>query len=222
MWDALGHLIPLAVAGAISSVTITAAIIILLSPNQRRSSIPFLLGLVVGIAIVTLVFTLLASTLPLAPDRQPQVAIGVFEIVVGIALEVLAYIEWRRRPRDPSAAEPRWLRTVGSLGAWSSLAFGFGLSVRPKAILLSIAAGLAISGATLTGWEFAVSLVAFTLISASTVIALVVVALSSTERTRPWLESTRTWIAANGTLITVLVLAVVGVFVFGNGLTRLG
>lgn len=222
MWDALGHLIPLAVAGAISSVTITAAIIILLSPNQRRSSIPFLIGLVVGIAIVTLVFTLLARTLPLAPDRQPQVAIGSFEILIGVGLEVLAYVEWRRRPRDPSAAEPRWLRTVGALGPWSSLAFGFGLSVRPKAILLSIAAGLAISGASLSGWQFAVSIIVFTLVSASTVIALVVVALSSTQRTRPWLESTRTWIAANGTLITVVVLALVGVFVLGNGLIRMG
>ncbi|WP_374008220.1 GAP family protein [Leifsonia sp. LS-T14] len=222
MWDALGHLLPLAVAGAISSVTITAAIIILLSPNQRRSSIPFLLGLVVGIGTVTFVFALFARTLPLSPNRTPQVAIGIVEIVIGIALEVLAVVEWRRRPRTPSAAEPRWLRTVGALGPWSSLALGFGLAVRPKAILLSIAAGLAISGATLTGWQFAVSLAVYTLISTSTVIALVVVALSSSKRTRPWLESTRTWIAGNGSLITVVVLAIVGVFVLGNGLIRMG
>lgn len=222
MWDALGHLFPLAVAGAVSSVPISATVIILLSANQRRSSLPFTFGLVVGIALVTLLFTVLAQALPVSSHRQPQVAVGTFEIVIGLALEILAFVEWRRRPRDHSAPEPRWLRAVGSFGPWSSLAFGFGLAVRPKSILLGAAAGLAIRGADLVGWQYGVGVLFYTLISASTVIALVVIALSSPVRTRPWLERTRAWIAGNGALVTVLILVMVGVFVLGNGVSRLG
>lgn len=222
MWNAIGHLLPIGVAGAISTVPLTATIVILLSPNQRRSSIPFLIGWIVGIAVMATVFALLAQVLPLSEKHQPQTAVGLAEILIGAAMEVLAFVQWRRRPRARTDSEPRWLRTVRGFGPWTSLGFAFALSLRPKALLLSAAAGLAIRGASLSGSEAAVAISFYTLITASTVIALVLFALLSPGRTQPWLERARDWTTQNSALIAILVLVLIGVFIVGNGLTRLG
>ena len=48
MWQALGALLPIAVAVAFSSVPITVTILILLSPNRNRAALPFLVGWVIG------------------------------------------------------------------------------------------------------------------------------------------------------------------------------
>ncbi|WP_285115055.1 GAP family protein [Leifsonia sp. fls2-241-R2A-40a] len=221
MGDALGYVIPLAFAGLLSSVPLTATIVILLSPNQRRSSLPFVIGWTAGIFLTAALFSLLAQVLPLTENRQPEAAVGIVEILIGVALIVLAIVQWRRRPAVPSTAEPRWLRAVRSFGPWSSLGFALALCFRPKAILLSVAAGLAIRGANLSVSEAVVVIAVYTLITASGVIALVVVALASPRRTRPRLERAREWIASNSAAVTVVVLALVGVFVLGSGIAHL-
>ena len=65
MLSALGELLPIAVAVAVSSVPITATILILLSPKRNRSAIPFLIGWVVGLAAVVVVATVGANALPI-------------------------------------------------------------------------------------------------------------------------------------------------------------
>ena len=55
MLSALGELLPIAVAVAVSSVSIMATILILLSPKRNHSAIPFLIGWVVGMAGVVIV-----------------------------------------------------------------------------------------------------------------------------------------------------------------------
>ena len=69
MWQALGGLLPIAVAVAFSSVPITVTILILLSPNRNRAALPFLLGWVTGVMAVVILFTLGASVLP-EPRRR--------------------------------------------------------------------------------------------------------------------------------------------------------
>ena len=51
MLQAIGHILPIALAVAISSVPIMATILILLSPKRAQSAIPFLIGWVLGIAV---------------------------------------------------------------------------------------------------------------------------------------------------------------------------
>ena len=58
MLSALGPLLPIAVAVAVSSVPIMATILILLSPKRNRSAIPFLIGWLVGMAAVVVVAAL--------------------------------------------------------------------------------------------------------------------------------------------------------------------
>jgi hypothetical protein len=221
MLQVLGHLLPISVAVALSSVPIMAAILILLSPNKSRTAIPFLVGWVLGLAIVATAFTLLAQVLPKPGPKQPQTLLGILEMLVGLALVVLAFVAWRRPADGGSAREPTWLRAVASFGRWTSFGFAFVLNLRPKAILLALATGLALNGGDLSVGQTAVCIAVYTVVSASTVATPIVYAMVSPARAQRWLENAQTWILQNYRVVTSIIMLMIGVVIFGDGLTRL-
>jgi hypothetical protein len=95
------------------------------------------------------------------------------------------------------------------------------LNLRPKALLLAIAAALNVRAATLTAGETATLVVVYTAISASTVVGPIVFSIASPERAGSWLLASRSWIEQNTRTVTVLILLVIGVVIVGDGLTRL-
>ncbi|MFF1878930.1 GAP family protein [Leifsonia sp. NPDC058230] len=221
MWATLGEILPIAVGVAFSSVPIMATILILLSPNGRRSSIAFMVGFVIGLAVVVLAFTLLAFLIPSAPPRRSQVAIGTVMIVIGLALVVLAIVVWRRSAGKPSADLPKWLSNVGKLRPWEAFGLALLLNVRPKAILLSAAAGLSIRAGGLSTAEGAIVIVVYTLLAASTVAFPIVSSLVSPEKTRADLVRARSWLTGNSRVVGVLILIIIGVVIIGHGMARL-
>ena len=74
MGGAIGDTLPLALGIAISPIPIIAAILMLLSPKARGTSVGFLLGWLLGIIVAVVVFTLLSGLIPAAdPDAsQPR------------------------------------------------------------------------------------------------------------------------------------------------------
>ena len=70
--SALGQLLPIAIAVAVSSVPITLTILILLSPRRNRVAIPFLIGWVVGMAVVVAISALGANALPIRSFRTTR------------------------------------------------------------------------------------------------------------------------------------------------------
>lgn len=221
MWSALGQLLPLAVAAAISTVPIMVTILILLSSRGRKVAIPFLVGWVAGMAGVVVLAALGASALPLAPVRAAQTAIGITEIIVGVGVLVVAAVAWRRAARGPVDTPNRWLGTVERLGPVTAAGLGVALNLRPKGLLLAAAAGLSIAGARLTASEAVLVAAVYLVLSTCSVTAPIVVTLASPATMQPRLVSTRDWLGRNGGHITVLVLLLVGVVVLGAGLGRL-
>lgn len=221
MWAAWGHVLPIAVAAAFSSVPIMVTILILLSPNRRRSSVTFLLGFLLGLITVVVVFTVLAYVIPSVPPRRSQVAIGTLLGVIGIALVVIAVVSWRRDSMKPTGGTPKWLEAAGSMGPWSASGLGFLLNLRPKALMLSAAAGLSIRGDDLTVGEAALTIGFYTILSISSIAYPIVASRLRPEETERWLVPTRAWIAANSSVVSNLILFMVGVVIMGNGLARL-
>ena len=80
MLQAIGHILPIALAVAISSVPIMATIVILLSPKGPKTALPFLIGWVLGMAVIVTLCTLGAQFIP-APrsDRREATAIAVWQ-----------------------------------------------------------------------------------------------------------------------------------------------
>src|SRR5690242_18326046 len=114
MLSVLVRLLPIAVGMALNTVTITATLLILLSPRRRQSSVPFLIGWLLGLGIGTLAFAEGALALPISPKRKQATAIAIAEGVVGAGLLVVAVVTWLRRAR-PRQPRP-WLKRIGSMG----------------------------------------------------------------------------------------------------------
>ena len=220
MLSALGELLPIAVALAVSSVPIMATILILLSPKRNHSAIPFLIGWVAGMAGVVIVAAAGASALPLSPLRAPQRAIGIAQIVVGLAVLVVAVLAGRRAARAPVDRQSRWLHRVDRLGPAAALGLAFVLNLRPKGLLLGAAAGLAIAASSLDGADTIAVVAIYVGLASSTVIVPIVVTLVAPARMEPRLVVTRDWLSHNSAHITVVVLVMVGFVILGAGLSR--
>src|SRR6476661_3301934 len=95
----IGDILPLALGIMISPIPIIAAILMLLSPKAKGTSVGFLVGWVVGIVVALTVFILLASVIPQAAADQAQPVAGVIKIVLGLLMLLLAVKQWRSRPR---------------------------------------------------------------------------------------------------------------------------
>lgn len=221
MGQALGQLLPIAVAAALSSVPITVMILVLLSPKRKKVALPFLTGSVLGAAALLTLATFAAQLLPDSRPRQPQTAIGVLEILTGATLTLLGARAIRRRPEHENAQMSKWVDATGSFGAASSFGIGLALNVRPKGLLLSAAASLTLRSAAL-GWEGTALLIAvYTAIATSTVVAPILATLVSPERMEPRLITARDWLTANGSVVTAVIMLVIGAVVLGTGVGHL-
>ena len=221
MWQAIGQLLPIAVAAAVSSVPITAMILVLLSPRRSESALPFLIGWVLGIAVVVSLCALGARTIPTSRGHQPDVALAIAEMLVGVALILVAVVSWRRARRQASTAMPRWLRTIGSLGGWASFGVAFALNLRPKGVLLALAAGLVLRGADLSLTDAMLAIAVYTIVAASTLAVPIVMTLAAPQRMEGRLINVRDWMADHHAVVSSSVLVVIGVVAVGSGLARL-
>lgn len=220
--QAIGHLLPIAVAVAVSSVPILVALVLLLSPGRSRTAIPYLIGWGAGIAILLSVCALIAHAVPTRSSAtEPDTLIGVAEMVVGLALVLLGVVTFRRRGRASTAKLPMGLGSVSKLGAWSSLALGFLLNLRPKGLLLAVAGGLVLRADSGSVPVAVIAVVIFTVIAASTVAAPVIAVTVAPAKTEPALARMQEWMLSNGAALTAAILLLIGVVVFGMGLARL-
>jgi hypothetical protein len=216
---ALGQLIPLAVAAAVSMVPITATIFLLLSESRGAIALPFLSGWVLGTAAGLTLATVAAHALPGRP-REVSSLIGTLEIVVGGALVLLGLVTLVRQARRPPSRQSSWVEGIGSFGRLPAFGIGLALNVRPKAVLLFAAASLAISGARVNGEETLVLIAVYTAIATSTVAAPTLATVLAPTWMEPRLLAARDWITAHGAAVTGAVMILIGVVVVGVGLGR--
>ncbi|MCS5721269.1 GAP family protein [Herbiconiux sp. CPCC 203407] len=238
----IGHILPLALGVALSSVPIVVMVLILLSPRGRWSGLAYLIGAVVGLAGLTVLFTAVASLLPPPPSADESPLFGSIELVLGAALLLLAIIRLVRARRarraitgsplsaldelaslddaPPPGATQRWMNKVTTLGPLPSLGVGFVLMLRPKNLLLTMAAGVAIAagGEPLAPTTIAIAI--FVVLGISTLAAPIIFAVSDPERTRRPLQEIHEWIDRNSAVVTTIVLLVLGTVIVGSGLAR--
>lgn len=220
MTGVIGDILPLALGVAVSPIPIIAAILMLLSPNAKGTSVGFLVGWLVGIIVAVTVFTLLSSIIPdQDPDASKPIA-GWIKIILGALLLLLAVRQWRSRPgpgEEPTM--PKWMSAIDTMNAGRGLGLGFLLAaVNPKNLLLGAAAGVSIGTGGLTVGEQAVAILVFTLIAGVTVAGPVIAYLVASKRMAAPLESLRNWLVHNNATVMAVLLLVIGVAVIGKGI----
>jgi len=218
MGQALFQVLPLALAAALSSVPISATIVILLSEGRTRSGLAFLAGTVIGTFVAITLVTAVGQSLPGRPRHHAEL-IGQFEIILGLAMVLLGVVTLARGSAAASGRGTRWLEGVGSLGILPVFGIGLALNLRPKAILLVAAAGLAISRAHLRFDEGLVLVIAYTAVATCTVVVPIVLTILMPHMMEPRLISAKEWTAAHSTGISATLMILIGAFVVGVGVT---
>ena len=214
----IGEILPLAVGIAISPIPIIAAILMLLSPRAKGTSVGFMIGWLAGIVIAIVLSSMLSSVIPSETGGKSPVA-GVIKIILGVLLLVLAIKQWRTRPaKGNQASLPKWMSAIDSMSAVKALWLGFLLAAaNPKNLLLAIAAGVIVGSAGLTVGQTAVVITIFVLLAASTVLVPVFGYLVASARLAGPLDKLRQWLIDNNAVIMAVLLLVLGVALIGKG-----
>ncbi|WP_194409881.1 GAP family protein [Microbacterium cremeum] len=220
MGAVIGDILPLALGVAISPVPIIAAILMLLSPRARVTSVGFLLGWVAGIVVAVTVFTLLSSVLPDSDADDSKPITGIIQIALGALLLLVALRQWRSRPKaGEEPALPKWMHAIDDVTFAKALGLGFLLSaVNPKNLLLAAAGGTDIGSAGLDTGSIVLVVAVFTLIAASTILIPVVGYLIAAEKLKAPLAALRGWLAKENAVIMAVLLLVIGVNLIGKGI----
>ena len=218
MGQVLAQLIPVALAAALSTVPIMATLFILLSEKRKATALPFLSGWVIGTAAGLTIATAAAQSLPGRP-RQSSSLIDNLEIVVGSAFVLFGLVTLIRHFRGTASQRPSRIEGIGSLGPLPAFGIGLALNLRPKALLLVAAAGLAISGAPPLVDDTLFLIVVYTAVATSTVVAPTLATVFFPDRMEPRLVVARDWVSAHGTAVTGAVTILVGVVVLAAGIS---
>ena len=147
MGHVVGELLPLAVGVAVSPIPIIAVILMLFAPNAGGTSFGFLLGWVVGIAVVCTLFLVLAGTFDLGTSGDPSTTSSWIKLVLGVLL-LVGVRQWRSHRGRCGAAMPKWMAAIDHLTPVKAVGLGLLLSsVNPKNLLMIIGAATAVADA---------------------------------------------------------------------------
>jgi threonine/homoserine/homoserine lactone efflux protein len=221
--DAIGQVLSLAVVVALSPVPIIAIVLMLGTPRARANGPAFVLGWIVGLAIVGTIILVVAGSLKANEDAEPATWVGVLLLALGALLVLVAVKQWRGRPREGDvAAMPKWMRAIDTFTPVRSFAIAVALSgINPKNLLLTVGAAAAIAGTGASSADQAVALAVFIAVATLGTAVPVAIYFLLGDRAMPILDGVKTWMAAHNAAIMAVLCLVIGAKLIGDGISVL-
>jgi threonine/homoserine/homoserine lactone efflux protein len=219
----IGEVLTFAIGIAISPVPIIAVILMLFSQQARVNGPVFLVGWVVGLAVVSSVVYVVSDESNAATSTSASDTISWGKIVLGVLFLLLAERQWRNRPGPDAEPEmPKWMASVDTLAPAKALGLAVVLAVvNPKNLLLTVgaAAGLAQLGISTT--DAIVSLVVFVVVASLTLAGPVVYYLVRGEKAKVELDELKGWLAVHNAAVMTVLFVVFGVDLIAKGIPPL-
>jgi threonine/homoserine/homoserine lactone efflux protein len=224
MADAIGQVLSLGVGVALSPVPIIAVVLMLGTPRARANGPAFVLGWVVGLALVGTVVLLASSGADASEAGEPADWVAILTLVLGVLLLLVAVRTWRGRPRAGEEAPlPKWMQAIDQFRAPKALGMGALLSgVNPKNLLLSVGAAAAIAQTGIDAGEQAVALAVFILIGTLGPGIPVAIYFAMGDRAKRLLDELKRWMATHNAAIMAVLCAVIATKLIGDGISGLG
>jgi threonine/homoserine/homoserine lactone efflux protein len=224
MAEAIGQVLSFGVGVAISPVPIIAVVLMLGTARGRVNGPVFLLGWVLGLAVVGTIVLVAAGGAGATEEQEPATWVGVLKLVLGVLLLLLALRQWRGRPRaGEEPAMPKWMRAIDQFTPARSLAIAVALSaINPKNLLLTVGAAAAIAQTGAGTGEQAVALAVFVLVGTLGPGLPVAIYFALGKRATRMLDELETWMAANNAAIMAVLCLVIGAKLIGDGISGLG
>lgn len=221
MGEALGNILPLAVAVAVFPVPIIAVVLVLASERGTAKGLAFVLAWCVGLAAVGAIALLLGGVAGANDEGEPATWVDVLLLGLGVALIVLAVQHWRGRPSPGEETPvPGWMRAMDAFTVPRAAGAGFALSgLNPKNVLLVVAAAAEIAEVGLPAGQEAAVLAAFVLIASLGVLTPLVLTLVLGARSGELLAGLRGWLARHTAVIMALLFLLIGAKLIGDAIS---
>ena len=223
MGQAIGGILPLAIAVDISVLPIIAIILMLITARARSNGPAFVAGWVLGLVVVGALVLIIANAAGVSSSSGPSTAADAIKLTLGVLFLLLAVRQWRSRPKPgEQAPAPKWMAALDSFTPAKSLGLGAAMSgVNPKNLALTAAAAMSIAQTGLPGGQQAVVLAVFIVVGSVAVAAPLVVYLVLGSEADSMLNGWREWLAANNAAIMIVVFLVFGFVLIGQGIAGL-
>jgi hypothetical protein len=220
--EAIGVVLPFAVGVAISPVPIIAVILVLFSARAGVNGPVFLIGWVVGVAVVSVAVYLLSDASDASTDDTASDTVSTTKLLFGVLLLVLAVRHFRAQRRAEAKTEPKWMASIDSLTPVKAGGLGALLSgVNPKNLALSVAAGATLAQIGATGGEAVVGLLAYIVIASLSIAVPVGFYLLGGNRAAAVLDGWKGWLSTHNDAVMGMLFLVFGVVLLGQGLQTL-
>ena len=216
---AIGDLLPLAVAVALSPIPIIAVIVMLGTPKARTNGPAFAAGWVLGLAVVSAIVLVVAGGAD-DPDDATSQGIDWGTLLIGLLFLAMAAKQWRQRPKaGEEATMPSWMASVDHFTPGRSFVLGVALSgVNPKNLALTVAAMASVAQLGLSTGDEVAAVAVFVVLASVTVAGSVLFYLVATDRATQALAPVKTFMANNNAVIMMVILIILGAKLIGNGL----
>jgi threonine/homoserine/homoserine lactone efflux protein len=221
MGQALGNVLPLAVAIAIFPVPIIAVVLILGSDRGRLKGLAFVLAWCAGLGAVGAIVLFLGGVFDGSDAGEPATWVNVLLLALGLLLLAASVKQWRGRPdAGEEAPTPAWMRTIGDFTVAKAAGAGFALTaLNPKNVLLAAAAAAEIAEVGLPASQQAGVLVVFVLIASAGVLTPLVLSLALGDRSRELLDALESWMARHNAVIMAVLFLLIGAKLIGDAVS---
>jgi threonine/homoserine/homoserine lactone efflux protein len=221
MGQALGDILPLAVAVAIFPVPIIAVVLVLGSDRGTPKGAAFVLTWCIGLSAVGGIALLLAGGADASDEGEPATWVNVLLLGLGLLLLAAAVRQWRSRPSGgEETPTPGWMRAIDEFTIAKAGGAGFALSaLNPKNLLLTVAAAAEIAEVGLSAGRQVVLLLGFVLVASAGVLTPLVLALALGDRSRELLDGLRGWMARYNAVIMGLLFLLIGAKLIGDAVS---
>jgi threonine/homoserine/homoserine lactone efflux protein len=223
MGDAIGQVLSFAVGVALSPVPIIAVVLMLGTPRARSNGSAFILGWLVGLAVVGTVVLLVSSGADASEEGGPATWVSILKLALGVLLLGLAARQWKGRPRgDADAPLPKWMEAIDRFTPARATAMALALSaINPKNLVLTVGAAAAIAQTGASAGGQAVALAVFVVIATLGPGIPVAVYFLMGDRASHILDGLKTWMGRHNAAIMAVICLVIGAKLIGDGIAGL-
>ena len=223
MGHAIGQVISFGVGVSLSPLAVITVILMLSKPTGRANGVSFLVGWVLGLAVLGTLVLLIADGADASEGGAPADWVSIVQIVLSVLLLAVAARQWRGRPSGDGELElPGWMRSVETFTPMKSASTAIVISaVKPKNLLLTVGAASAIAETGASTGQQATALAVFVLIGTLGPGIPVAIYFLMRDRAASILDGMRTWMVRENTTIIIVLCLIIAAKLVGDAVSTL-
>jgi hypothetical protein len=199
---------------AFEPIPILGGVLLLTARRGRPKAVAFMLGWALALGLVGLAIVLVGGDASTPPGSSSSKASAGIDIVLGVALAVVALRTRAKSRQRGAAATPRWMQRLDTMSP--AAAFVLGMFLPPYLIAAAIGNDIVRQNLTTTARIVAMSL--YVVIGSIGILIPIMVTVLRPNTSDAVLASWRTWLQANWQRLMFWLLIGIGVYLVAKGI----